>query len=270
MSGRKGSQSIWRLWINNWTKDHMKSFFYQGGDIVAFTGRFFRVAFKPPYEWQEAVYQCYLVGYKSIFLIGLTGFIMGVVLTIQTRPSMASFGAVSLIPGMISVSVIREIGPVITALICCGKIGSNMGAELGSMRVTEQIDAMEVSSANPFKFLVVTRIVAICCMLPLLVTYMAFVGLAGSYLNVHQNEQTSLRAFIDDAFGRISFLDLFASAFKALAYGFTIGVTGCYMGYTAGQGTVGVGRAANSAVVVSMFLIFVEEILIVQVVNAIR
>ncbi|HLZ87813.1 MAG TPA: ABC transporter permease [Puia sp.] len=245
-------------------------FFIQVYGVSAFIIRFFRVAVTPPYEWREVIRQCREIGLRSMGIITLTGFITGIVFTKQSRPSLADFGATSWLPSLVSLALVRALAPLITSLIIAGKIGSNMGAELGSMRVTEQIDAMEVSSANPFKFLVVTRIVAICCMLPLLVTYMAFVGLAGSYLNVHQNEQTSLRAFIDDAFGRISFLDLFASAFKALAYGFTIGVTGCYMGYTAGQGTVGVGRAANSAVVVSMFLIFVEEILIVQVVNAIR
>jgi phospholipid/cholesterol/gamma-HCH transport system permease protein len=247
-----------------------KSFFIQVYTVTAFIIRFFRVAVRPPYEWREVIRQCRVIGLRSMGIITLTGFITGIVFTKQSRPSLADFGATSWLPSLVSLALVRALAPLITSLIIAGKVGSNMGAELGSMRVTEQIDAMEVSSANPFKFLVVTRIVAISCMLPLLVTYMAFVGLLGSYLNVHQNEQTSLQAFIDDAFGRISFLDLFSSALKALIYGFTIGVTGCFMGYTTGQGTAGVGRAANSAVVVSMFVIFIEEILIVQVVNAIR
>jgi phospholipid/cholesterol/gamma-HCH transport system permease protein len=159
---------------------------------------------------------------------------------------------------------------LITALIAAGKIGSNIGAELGSMSVTEQIDAMEVSGTNPFKFLVVTRIVATTCMLPVLMVYAAFVGLMGAYLNVHQNELTSFTTFIHDAFTRISFLDIFASVIKSVVYGFTIGVLGCYLGYFAKQGTVGVGRAANSTVVISMFLIFIEEMIIVQVVNWFR
>lgn len=210
------------------------------------------------------------MGLRSMGIIALTGFITGIVFTKQSRPSLAEFGATSWLPSLVSLALIRALAPLITSLIVAGKIGSNIGAELGSMRVTEQVDAMEVSSANPFKFLVVTRIVALSCMLPLLVTYMAFMGLAGSFLNIHQNEQTSLPAFLSDAFGRISFLDLFSSAFKSVVYGLTIGVTGCYMGYNAGQGTVGVGKAANSSVVVSMFLIFIEEILIVQVVNSWR
>ncbi|HVU94168.1 MAG TPA: ABC transporter permease [Puia sp.] len=238
--------------------------------VAAFVTRWFRVALKPPYEWREVVRQCREIGLRSIGIITLTGFITGIVFTKQSRPSLADFGATSWLPSLVSLALVRALAPLITSLIIAGKVGSNMGAELGSMRVTEQIDAMEVSSVNPFKFLVVTRVVAISLMLPVLVTFMAFVGLAGSFLNVHQNEQTSLEAFIEDAFGRISFLDLFSSAFKSLVYGFTIGMTSCYMGYTAEQGTVGVGKAANSAVVVSMFLIFVEEILIVQVVNAMR
>jgi len=238
--------------------------------IWIFIGRFFREAVRRPFEWREIIRQCRVMGLRSMGIITLTGFITGIVFTKQSRPSLADFGATSWLPGLVSLALIRALAPLITSLIIAGKIGSNIGAELGSMRVTEQIDAMEVSSANPFKFLVVTRIIAISCMVPLLVTYMAFLGLTGSFLNIHQNEQTSLRAFLADAFARISFLDLLSSAFKSVVYGFTIGVTGCYLGFNAGQGTVGVGKAANSAVVVSMFLVFIEEILIVQVVNSIR
>jgi phospholipid/cholesterol/gamma-HCH transport system permease protein len=138
------------------------------------------------------------------------------------------------------------------------------------MKVTEQIDAMEVSGTNPFKYLAVTRILAITLMMPILVLYTALVGMLGSYLNVHQNELTSLTAFFKSAFATISFLDIWASLFKSLAYGFTIGVAGCYQGYFAKNGTVGVGKAANTAVVIAMFLIFMEELVIVQFVNAIR
>jgi phospholipid/cholesterol/gamma-HCH transport system permease protein len=159
---------------------------------------------------------------------------------------------------------------LVTALITAGKVGSNMGAELGSMRVTEQIDAMEVSATNPFKFLVVSRISAATLMQPVLMAYSAFVGMMGSYINVHANEQTSFRAFFESAFSTISFLDIFSSVFKSLLYGFTIGVTGCYQGYYAQNGTQGVGKAANSAVVISMFAIFIEELILVQFINAIR
>src|ERR1700749_1152008 len=163
-------------------RSEWKHFFHNAGDLTAFMALFFKEVVKPPYEWREILYQCYLVGYKSTFLIGLTAFIMGVVLTIQPRPSMAAFGAISLIPGMVSVSVVREIGPVITAIICCGKVGSRMGAELGSMRVTEQIDAMEVSAINPFHYLVVTRTIATTLMIPLLAIFADLIALVGGEL----------------------------------------------------------------------------------------
>jgi phospholipid/cholesterol/gamma-HCH transport system permease protein len=145
-----------------------------------------------------------------------------------------------------------------------------MGAELGSMKVTEQIDAMEVSATNPFKFLVVTRISAITLMMPILILYTGFVGMMGAYFNVRENEATSFLGFFESAFKSIVFLDIFSALLKAVCYGFTIGVAGCYQGYYAQNGTQGVGRAANMAVVHSMFLIFIEEIIIVQVVNGFR
>ncbi|MEO7047390.1 MAG: ABC transporter permease, partial [Ferruginibacter sp.] len=203
-------------------------------------------------------------------LISLTGFITGLVFTKQSRPSLAEFGATSWLPSLISIAVIRALAPLVTALIAAGKVGSNMGAELGSMKVTEQIDAMEVSGTNPFKFLVVTRIAAITLMLPILVIYTGLIGMLGAYLNIHQNELTSFPAFINSAFKTISYLDIISSVFKATCYGFTIGVAGCYQGYYARNGTKGVGIAANAAVVIAMFMIFVEEMLIVQFVNAIR
>jgi phospholipid/cholesterol/gamma-HCH transport system permease protein len=149
-------------------------------------------------------------------------------------------------------------------LICAGKVSSQFGAELGSMKVTEQIDAMEVSAINPFKFLVVTRVIASTLMVPVLVMYSAFVGLAGSFINVHKNEQTSLVMFIHDAFTKITFNEFSSSIIRSVLFGFTIGIIGCYYGYNAAKGTEGVGKAANIAVVVAMFLIFVEEMIIVQ------
>jgi phospholipid/cholesterol/gamma-HCH transport system permease protein len=238
--------------------------------VYKFITLFFKEAFSAPFEFKELINQCYQVGYRSLPLITLTGFITGLVFTKQSRPSLSEFGATSWLPSLISIAVIRALAPLVTALIAAGKVGSNMGAELGSMKVTEQIDAMEVSGTNPFKFLVVTRITAITLMLPILVIYTGLVGMLGAFLNIHQNELTSFPAFISSAFKTISFLDIASSVFKAICYGFTIGVAGCYQGYYAQNGTKGVGNAANVAVVLSMFMIFVEEMVIVQVVNAIR
>ena len=238
--------------------------------VYRFILLYFKETFSPPFEIKELINQCYQVGYRSFPLISLTGFITGIVFTKQSRPSLSEFGASSWLPSLISIAVIRALAPLVTALIAAGKVGSNMGAELGSMKVTEQIDAMEVSGTNPFKFLVVTRITAITLMLPILVIYTGLIGMLGAYLNIHQNELTSFPAFINSAFKTISFLDIISSIVKALCYGFTIGVAGCYQGYYAKNGTKGVGMAANAAVVLSMFMIFIEEMVIVQFVNAIR
>jgi len=246
-------------------RSDLKKFFFAAGDLVAFAGRFFKEAWRPPYEWREILYQCYLVGYKSTFLIGLTGFIMGAVLTIQTRPSMAAFGAISLIPGMISVSVIREIGPVITAIICCGKIGSRMGAELGSMKVSEQIDAMEVSAINPFRYLVVTRTLATVLMIPLLTIFADGIALLGGYVAMNIHDASSFRHFFVVALAHLEFIDIFPAIVKTFFFGFVVGIIGCYKGYHAKRGTESVGIAANSAVVASSLAVFVIDMLAAQI-----
>ena len=247
--------------------DHFLLIVYNG---FIFLLRFFREVLKPPYEGKEILRQCYQIGYKSLGLITLTGFITGIVFTKQSRPSLSEFGATSWLPSLVGIAIIRALAPLVTSLICAGKVGSSLGAELGSMRVTEQIDAMEVSAVNPFKYLVVSRVLACTITIPLLMSYTAFVSLMGSYLDVHLTEQTSLQLFFQNAFERISFLDFIMSIIKALAYGFTIGIVGCYQGFNASQGTEGVGKAANTSVVLSMFLIFIEEIVIVQFFNSFR
>jgi phospholipid/cholesterol/gamma-HCH transport system permease protein len=232
--------------------------------------RFFREAFKGRMEFPEIIKQCYAIGNRSLLLISLTGFITGMVFTKQSRPSLAEFGATSWLPSLVAIAIVRALAALVTALISAGKIGSSIGAELGSMRVTEQIDAMEVSAVNPFKFLVVTRVLASTITIPILMFYCTLVALLGAFLNVTLNEGTSFIAFFENAFEQITFLDIGTSVAKAVAYGFTIGIVGCYQGYNASKGTEGVGKAANSAVVISMFLIFIEEVIIVQVSNYFR
>ena len=165
----------------------------------------------------------------------------------------------------LTVSIVREIGPVITALICAGKIGSGIGAELGSMKVTEQIDAMEVSGTKPFKYLVCTRVLATTLTIPILSTYTGFVALFGGYLNVTMNEGTTWTTFIQEVFEPLTFTDFVASLIKSIVFGFTIGIVGCYQGYNSNKGTEGVGKAANGAVITAMFLVFIEEVIIVQI-----
>ncbi|HXB94923.1 MAG TPA: ABC transporter permease [Puia sp.] len=246
-------------------RNQWKDYFYKAGDLTAFMLRFFREVFRPPYEWRETLYQCYLVGYKSTFLISLTAFIMGAVLTIQTRPSMAAFGAISMIPGMVAVSVVREIGPVITAIICCGKVGSRIGAELGSMRVTEQIDAMEVSAINPFHYLVVTRTIATILMIPLLTIFADMVGFLGAFLAMNIHDSSTMRHFFQSAMARLEFIDVFPAVIKTFFFGYVIGIIGCFKGFRARRGTESVGLAANSAVVASSLAVFIIDMLAAQI-----
>lgn len=239
-------------------------------DAYKFTVRFFREGFSSPFYLQEVINQSYVVGIKSLSLITLTGFIVGIVFTKQSRPSLDDFGATSWLPSLIGIAIVRALGPLVTALICAGKVGSSIGAELGSMKVTEQIEAMEVSAINPFKYLVVTRVLATTITIPILTMYCSFVALYGSYINVHSQETSSFISFYQNAFSTISFLDLFTGLIKSIVYGFTIGVVGTYKGFNASRGTQGVGQAANKAVVLAMFLIFFEEVIIVQLSNWIR
>ncbi|MGA1978601.1 MAG: ABC transporter permease [Bacteroidales bacterium] len=244
--------------------------FIDVAEAYKFTALFFKEAFKRPFHFREILRQCYEIGLKSLPLITLTGFIVGMVFTKQSRPSLEEFGATSWLPSLMGIAIVRALGSLVTALICAGKIGSGIGAELGSMKVSEQIDAMEVSAINPFKYLVVTRVAATTIAIPVLALYCSFVGMYGSYVNIHAQETTSLLTFYQNAFSSISFLDIFSSFVKSVVYGFTIGMVGCYKGINATQGTQGVGRASNEAVVLSIFLIFIEEMVIVQITNWIR
>ena len=242
-----------------------KSLLIETGDLYRFTVRFFKEAFKPRYEFAELIRQCFYIGNRSLPLVGITGFIMGLVITIQSHPSMETFGAQSWLPSVVSVSLIREIVPVITALICAGKIGSGIGAELGSMKVTEQIDAMEVSGTNPFKYLVVTRVFATMLMLPLLVILSDVIGLYGSYLGINLKQVVSLHLFTNQIFDKLSFGDLIPSIVKSVFFGFAIGMIGCFKGFNTKNGTVGVGQAANSAVVACTFVVFIIDLMAAQI-----
>ncbi len=241
------------------------TFFNETGLITQFAARYFRELVKRPFEFKELLRQCYLLGNKSLFLVVVTGFIMGIVLTLQTRPTMIEFGAEAYMPSMIGIAVVREIGPMITALICAGKIGSGIGAELGSMRVTEQIDAMEVSGINPFKYLVVTRITAMTLMLPLLVIASDTISLFGSFLIENMKGDVSWTLYFSKVFEVLEFGDLIPSIIKSFFFGFAIGLVGCYKGYYSKKGTAGVGKAANSAVVLSSLLLFVFDFVAVLI-----
>lgn len=240
-------------------------FLHETGDIARFAGRFFSQWFRPRYELSEFFRQCFIIGYRSLPLVGLTAFIMGLVLTMQLRPSLVEYGVESQLPAMVGIAIVREIGPVITALIFAGKIGSSIGAELGSMKVTEQIDAMEVSGTNPFKYLVVTRVLATTLMLPVLVMLGDAISLYGSYLGVNIRGVTSFRFFWTQVFDNLAFGDVVPAFIKSFFFGFCVGIVGCYKGYNSNKGTEGVGQSANSAVVVSSILIFIVDLIAVQI-----
>ena len=201
---------------------YIKNKLDDAGNITLFISRFFKEVFTPPYEFKEFLKQSYKIGYKSIPLVAITGFIMGLVLTLQSRPTLASFGAESWLPSMVALSLIREIAPVITALICAGKIASGIGAELGSMKVTEQIDAMEVAAINPFKYLVVTRVLATTFMIPLLVILADLIGIFGGYIGFNINGDASMYLYISKIFEILTFSDIFPATIKTFFFGFFI------------------------------------------------
>ncbi|RWY52302.1 MlaE family ABC transporter permease [Mucilaginibacter gilvus] len=235
------------------------------GEQGVFFSRFFRNIFTGGFEWSEFVRQCYEIGYKSFMLVGLTSFIMGLVLILQLRPSMVDMGAESMLPKTLAVSFIREMGPVITAIICAGKIASSIGAELGSMKVTEQIDAMEVSGANPMQYLVVTRILATTIMVPILALMGDVIGLFGGFLALNFTDDISFSLYFHKCISSLEFIDFLPALVKTMFFGFAIGFVGCYKGFHSDKGTESVGLAANSAVVTASLWIFVIDAFAVQV-----
>jgi phospholipid/cholesterol/gamma-HCH transport system permease protein len=244
----------------NWRK-----IFYEVGDMSRFAFRIFKEGYKPRYEFRELIRQCYIVGYNSLPLVALTGFIMGLVLTMQLRPSLTKYGVESMLPDMVGIAIVREIGPILTALIFAGKIGSSIGAELGSMKVTEQIDAMEVSGTNPYKYLVVTRVAACTLMLPVLVQINDFISLYGAFLGVNIKGNTSFILFFKRVYDAMILGDFVPAFIKSYFFGFAVGIVGCYKGYHSSKGTEGVGNSANSAVVVSSLLVFIIDLIVVQI-----
>ncbi len=241
----------------------LSRFLERAGSLSVFCARFFTNVFIPPYELGEIRRHVDELGSRSLPLAGITGFIVGLILAMQTRPTLFRFGADSFLPAMVAISFVRELGPVITALIVAGRVSSGIGAELGSMRVTEQIDAMEVSGIDPFRFLVVTRVLACILLQPLLTAIVNAVGLFGSYLAMAIESDMSWMLYWDSVIHSLTFADLIPGLAKTAVFGFIIGIVGCHQGYTAEGGTAGVGKASTTAVVLSsMLIIFVDMVLV--------
>jgi phospholipid/cholesterol/gamma-HCH transport system permease protein len=243
----------------------LERLFADAASFALFTVRLVKNVFQPPYEVNEFLKQSYLIGNRSLALVAITGFIIGLVLTIQSRPTLAQFGATSWLPAMVAVSIVREIGPIITALICAGKVGSGIGAELSSMRVTEQIDAMQVSGTDPFKYIVITRVLAATLMIPILTVFSDAFSLYGSFLGVNLRGDVSFTLFFSQAMTKLTFVDVFPAFIKTFFFGFAIGLIGCYKGYNANTGTEGVGKAANAAVVMASLVVFIIDMIAVQI-----
>ncbi len=231
--------------------------------LTLFSIEFLKNVFIPPYELGEVKKHMDELGVKTLPIVSVTGFIIGLVLAMQSQPVMARFGAEAFLPGMVALSVVRELGPVITALIFAGRVSSGIGAELGSMRVTEQIDAMEVSAVNPFKFLVVTRVLACTIILPMLTVYVIFIAIMGGYLAIFLSQNMNFELYTTAVINSLQFSDVIPGIAKTIFFGFIVGIVGAYKGYNAENGTVGVGKASTSSVVLSSLLIlFMDTVLV--------
>jgi phospholipid/cholesterol/gamma-HCH transport system permease protein len=247
------------------TLGRIDDFFTTIGELTSFSILFFKNLFIPPYDIQEIRKHMDELGVKTLPIVSITGLIIGLVLTMQSQPVMIRFGAEAFLPGMVALSVVRELGPVITALIFAGRVSSGIGAELGSMRVTEQIDAMEVSAINPFKFLVVTRVIACTMILPLLTIYVIFIAIIGGYIALIITQSMNFTYYVDSVLNSIEFGDVLPGIAKTFVFGFIVGIVGAYKGYTATRGTEGVGRASTTSVVVASLLILIFDTVLVKI-----
>jgi len=248
------------------TRDVVVKFFEWFGNLSIFVGRAVRAAFIPPFELREFVHQFDELGSKSLPLVALAGAATGVVLTLSTRDSLIRFGAKSFLPTVVVFSIIKESGPIITALVVSGRAAAGIGAELGAMKVTEQIDAMEASAVNPYKFLVATRVLACMLMLPLLTLVADFFGIVMGWVANTAAEPISLQLFIHDGFKDVTFNDFLPPTLKTIVFGLLIGVISCFQGMRATGGTEGVERAATNSVVLASLFIILADVLLVRLI----
>jgi phospholipid/cholesterol/gamma-HCH transport system permease protein len=236
------------------------------GEFSLFGLRAIRDLFRPPYEFRETTRQVFDLGLRSAPLIAVSGVAVGIVLSMHTRASLERFGAESMIPAGLALALVRETGPLTAALLLSGRIGAGIGAELGAMRVTEQIDALEASAVDSFKYLVVTRTVACIIAVPILTTVMNFCGMFGGFIAEHAATGMSLRLYFDKSFSLIDVVDYVPATVKTMVFGYIIAVTSSYLGFTTSRGTEGVGRASTRAVVLSSILIIVTNVLLVRII----
>ena len=247
----------------------LNNFFIELSSVYRFTLRVIVSLFSSPFEFTETKRQVFMLGYRTLLIISFTAFIVGLVFTRQSRAPLVTLGAEAYVPSLVSVAIIRSLGPLVVALIASGKMGSSIGAELSAMNVSEQIDAMNVSGTNPFSYLVVTRVVAAGLVLPMLVMYANALALIGSFIIVNVYSGISFRLFLMQALDALSYSDLFTSLIKPVFFGLAIGMVSTYFGYYSERATTGVGKAATSSVVVSMVFIFIIDFMVLHIVSLI-
>ena len=241
-------------------------FFEWFGGLGVFFWQVLKAAVTPPYEWRELIRQLDEIGSMSLPLVALAGAAVGVVLSMETRSSMTRFGAKSLLPTAIVYAIIQEMGPIITGLVVSGRVGAGIGAELASMKVTEQIDAIEASAVNPYRLLAATRILACILMLPLLTVAADAGGLLAGWLAQTLAEPISLQQFVDRGFNGATLKDFLPPTFKTAVFGLIIGLTACFQGMRTKGGAEGVGRAATSSVVLSSLFVILVDVVLVKVI----
>ncbi len=239
-----------------------RRFIGQIGSTWSFAVRCLRDAVRPPYEIGEILRHLDELGAKSLPLVGTTGLMIGLILAIQSRPVLARFGAEMYVPAMVSISVVRELGPILTALLVTGRVGSGISAELGSMRVTEQIDAIEVTGTDSFRFLVVSRVTACALLVPLLTGIVNILAILGAYVSAAAEMHMSWPLYFHYTVNSLWLRDVIPTILRTIVFGFIIGVVGSHQGYNATGGTAGVGRAATNTVVnTSLLLVFTDMVL---------
>lgn len=235
------------------------------GEAASFVGEFFRRAWRPPFEFKELVRQMDEAGTKSLTLVTVTGLAIGAVLAMQSRGTLARFGAEAFLPSMLALSIVKEIGPVITSLVLAGRVGAGIGAEIGSMKVTEQIEALEVGALKPYHYLVVTRALACTIVFPLMTIWADTVALLGGFVESYLSAGVDYRVFFDGVFGSLRFSDILIDTGKTAIFGFIVAITSSFLGYTVRGGTREVGQAAMQAVVTSSLLILIADVIVVAI-----
>ena len=248
---------------------HSQSVLYgfldEAGRLFAFVGEFFRRVWRRPFEFKELLNQMDEVGSKSFLLVAVCGLAIGIVLAMQSRGTLARFGAEAFLPSMLALSVFKEIGPVITGLVLAGRLGAGFAAEIGSMKVTEQIDAMEAAALKPFHYLVVTRVLACVIMFPLMTILVDMIAMSGGFMESALASGMDWRVFVDTAFSSMRFVDIVVDTLKTSIFGFIVGIVACFLGYTVRGGTREVGQAAMQAVVLSSLLILIADVIVVRI-----